>query len=108
MRLIGLGIVIGTLLLVGCGGGSDIERLLVLGGGTFTEAEFRLEVRAGFVGSLSAESFCAGLEGLSDEEAADVIRIAQEREGATPAQEARPADQVRAATIVKEECKRIG
>ena len=112
MRLVVLGIGVGLLLLLAaCSGGGDAtERVLVLGGGDITEVEFRLTVRAAFLNSTAA--ICAGLKGLSDEEAADAISKAQADgdldDDLTVVQEADPDDRVRAAAIIKEECDRIG
>ena len=111
MKLIGLGLGIGALLLLAAcsSGGGDVERVLVLGAGDFTEQEFRLQLRTGFLSAMpSARSLCAGLEGLSDREAAEVLAQAQDERGTPTVQPPVAADRERAAAIIKEECNRIG
>ena len=91
----------------GDGVSGDPERLLVLGGGDFTEEEFRILVLASFATSFTTESLCASVLGLSPEAAADVISTTQENEGADIVQLAIPEDRIRAAAIIIEECLRL-
>lgn len=93
-------------LAVACSGSNEpSERILHLGGGDFTESEARTETRA-FLMRPGAESFCQSLEGLSNEEIAEVMADIKEEAG-TDIQEAVWEDRVIAAGILKEECERI-
>ena len=90
-----------------CGGnGAESERVLVLGGGDYTEVEFRSDVRALFV-ALGSDGFCNGPPGVSDEEIADWVSAARESAGGELNQTPEPADRVRAGAIFREECERI-
>ena len=65
----------------GDGVSGDPDRLLVLGGGDFTERQFRTEVQKSFDTSFTTEALCASIAGLTPEAAADVITAAQVDEG---------------------------
>jgi len=90
--------------LVAACSGSDSEDSFTLSGGTYTEDEFRTEMRA-FLLNTDAEAFCQQLTDLSGREIADAL-IAFNR-GTTPIQSPNPDDEARAGEIVKEECGRI-
>jgi len=111
MRHLGLAIAVtGLLALVAaCGGGSGSsgggeERVLHLGGGDYTEAEFRTLARAAYVEASGTERFCRSLDGLP---ASEIVPLMLELQDATPVQEAAPADRERAAEILQEECGRL-
>lgn len=107
MRLLGTALVIGALL-AACGGGEgNGERVLQLGGGDITESQFRLDTRVVLADMATADEICTAIQGLSDGDAADLIVAAQHQQGIEPVQEAQPADQVRAAALVQEECERV-
>ena len=109
MKLIGLGLGIGALLLVAAcsGGGGDAERLLVLGRSDITESEFRTDMQAFILSEVGAATFCARLIGLSDREVADAMVQISREAGNERLQEPDPDDEERAAGIMKEECARI-
>ena len=110
MRLAVLGIGIGLLLLLAAcsGGGDDPERVLVLGRGDVTEAEYRVTVQTFILTDAGAEIFCERLTGLSDREVADVLVQLSRDTGVERVQEPIPGDEERVAAIIKEECDRIG
>lgn len=93
-------------LFAACGNSDSKNEALTLGGGDFTEEEFRIEVRGALAGVDSA-AFCQALDGLSDSEAAQAISASQRQRGQTPKQDADPDDVTTAGEIVKEECDRI-
>ena len=107
MRMLGVLIVLGVLFAACGGGGDDGERILRLGGGDITEAEFRTELRTSFLGSTGTETFCDRLKGLSDREVADVLVQLNRDRGVDRVQEPVRDDEERGAAIVKEECARI-
>ena len=109
MKLIGLGLGIGALLLlVACsGGGSDAERVLVLGSGDITESEWRTDMQAFILSEVGAVTFCERLDGLSNREVADAMVQLSRDAGNERIQEPDPGDEERAAAIMKDECARI-
>ena len=97
-------IALAGVLLVGCGGASNTaENTLRLGGKTYTESEYRQQVRADLSGVAEdpeTEGFCRSLQGLSDDDAFMVIM--------GPSQISLPVtDQLRAAALYREECARF-
>jgi hypothetical protein len=111
-RVLLLALAIGALGLLACGGSTanptpspSPERILHLSSGNISETDFRTQTRGALLESNS-QAFCAGLAGLSDQQAVDAVVKAQ---GApvTPVQEADAADLADAASIVKDECSRI-
>jgi hypothetical protein len=99
MKYLAIGLIA---LMAACSSGSDDERVLVLGGGDFTEEEWRTNVRI----SLDASN-CASFNDLSTDEAIDLISAANATAGETPVQAPNEDDRERAAEIVLEECERI-
>lgn len=108
MRFIAATLIIGALALAACGGngGTDEARMLVLPGGTLSEAELRPAWRAWLAG-IDSEAFCKSLAGLSDTEVSDTLRQFNLARGTEAKQTAVPADAARAGAIMKEECDRI-
>ena len=104
-------IVIGCILLavamMACGGDGDGERILRLGGGDISEAEFRLDMRTTLLDPIVVMALCEGTKGLSDAEIVAVIVNFQQDAGVELVQEADPEDRERAAGILREECDRV-
>lgn len=94
------------ILLAACSGGSE-KTALRLRGGTYTEDEYRTEIRSFLTGMSDSAKFCGSLKGLSNREVADTLKAINDRRSVTPKQDANPADEERAAAIVLEECARI-
>ena len=101
MRAIGLAMVL--VFLVACGSSSNGDAILQLGSGDVTEADFRVRVRELFLDVNAREGICPVIDGLSPEDAEEVLR---DRD-TPPVQESDPDARVRASEIVQEECKRI-
>ena len=95
-------LLLASVALAACGGDSDdAERVLRLGSGNVTEAEFRSDTRAAL---LTDASFCPSLRGLDDAEIADAVVRAQDM---TPTHEPEQKSRERAAAILREECERV-
>jgi hypothetical protein len=104
MRLLWLGLASAALLLVACGGGGD--KTLRLANGDVTESEFRAEWHAQLTRERpGAESFCGPIAGLNASQAADAIF---ESADTMPRQAPDRGDQLRAAEIAQDECRRMG
>jgi len=100
-------VALGTALLIGCGGTSDIssttvtpEGVLHLGGTIYTESEFRLVIRQDIAAGRFTEGFCHSLRGLSDDDVFMVI--AGKSQISLPVTE-----QLRGAALIREECAKV-
>lgn len=98
--------VIALALLAACSSNNLSNDELVLGGGTYTEEEFRLEIRA-FLTGFDSAAFCDSLSGLDGQEVAETLTKINRDRGVTPVQEPDPDDIAPAGDIVIEECNRI-
>jgi hypothetical protein len=87
-------------------GGGDAQGSLTLRGGTYTEEEFRTEIRALLI-SVDSDIICASLAGLSGRQVADALKVVNDQQGVTPFQDPDPNDEARAGEILLEECNRI-
>jgi hypothetical protein len=90
----------------GSGGGGDAQGSLNLRGGTYTEEEFRTEIRS-LLSTVDSDIICASLEGLSGRQVADALDVVTRQQGITPFQDGDPDDEARAGEILLEECNRI-
>lgn len=89
-----------------CGSADSNSETLTLRDGTYTEDEYRSEIRTFLVG-IDASAFCQSLNGLSNEEVSAALKAHNDDLGRTPKQEADPDDDRRATEIILEECDRI-
>ncbi len=86
-----------------CGGDAgDPDRVLQLTSGSFTEAQFRSLIQENIADPEQYEVFCAALDGLTDDQAAQAFE--QSLFVADPAGEFVFADEKRSVQIVREEC----
>ena len=105
VRLLGMLIVLGVLL-VACGGDGDDdqERILQLGGGNLTESELRATLQEADFSDPDIAAVCDLLDRLGPNEAADFIMNLPPSEDVAWLQNAPGDDRIRALTILDEEC----
>jgi hypothetical protein len=108
-------VLIAALSVVACGGGDngdngdgggEAQGSLNLRGGTYTEEEFRTEIRS-LLSTVDSDIICASLAGLSGREVADALEVVTRQQGITPFQDGDPDDEARAGEILLEECNRM-
>ena len=107
MKLIGLGLGIGALLLLAACSGGDAERVLVLDGRSISEGEFRTQLREADFSDPDIAIVCTLLKGSMPGDIAELIMDMTPDENIIWLQEAPIDDRVRALSIIKEECARI-